>query len=64
MNWEGNGSAFVDVPGPGTCPSADNTFNHVSFGSITTTNLRVVMQSGLGSVGVTQWVVPSIPATH
>jgi len=58
-----NGSAFVDVPAPGSYPAADNTFNHVSFGSITTTKLRLVMVSGLGSVGVIQWVVPSIPAT-
>jgi hypothetical protein len=57
-----NGSAFVDAPSPGTYPAADNTFNHVSFGSITTTKLRLVMESGLGSVGVIQWVVPSIPA--
>jgi hypothetical protein len=56
-----NGSAFVDVPDPGSYPAADNTFNHVSFGSITTTKLRLVMVSGLGSVGVIQWVVPSIP---
>ncbi len=41
-----NGSAFADVPGPGACTQADNTFNHVSFGSITTTKLRLVMQSG------------------
>ena len=59
-----NGSAFVDVPSPGGYPVADNTFNHVTFGSITTTKLRVVLQSGLGSVGVIQWVVPSLPATH
>jgi hypothetical protein len=58
-----NGSAFVDVPNPGTYPAADNTFNHVTFGSVTTTRLRVVLQSGLGSVGVIQWVVPSIPSS-
>ena len=57
-----NGSAFVDVPNPGAYPAADNTFNHVTFGSVTTTKLRVVLQSGLGSVGVIQWVVPSIPS--
>jgi NPCBM-associated, NEW3 domain of alpha-galactosidase len=56
-----NGSAFVDVPNPGTYPAADNTFNHVSFGSVTTTKLRLVMVSGLASLGVIQWVVPSIP---
>ena len=58
--WDG--SAFVDVPGASAYPIADDTFNHVSFGSVTTTKLRVVLQSGLGSVGVIQWVVPSIPA--
>ena len=54
-----NGSAFVPVPSPGTYPSADNTFNNVSYGSVTTTKLRVVMQSGQGSVGVIQWIVDS-----
>jgi hypothetical protein len=58
-----NGSAFVDVPNPGTYPIADNTFNAVTFGSVTTTKLRVVLQSGLGSVGVIQWVVPSVPGS-
>ncbi len=58
-----NGSAFVDVPDPGTYPIADNTFNAVTFGSVTTTKLRVVLQSGAGSVGVIQWVVPSIPGS-
>jgi hypothetical protein len=59
-----NGSAFADVPDPGAYPSADDTFNHVSFGCITTTKPRVAMQSELGSVGLIQWVVPSIPATQ
>jgi hypothetical protein len=54
-----NGSAFADVPGTGAFPAADDTFNHVTFGSVTTTRLRVVLNSGLGSVGVIQWVVPS-----
>ena len=30
--------------------------------SVTTTKLRVVLNSGLASVGVIQWVVPSIPS--
>ncbi len=29
---------------------------------MTTTKLRVLMQSGLGSVGAIQWIVPSIPS--
>jgi hypothetical protein len=57
--WDG--SAFTDVPAPGSYPAADNTFNTVTFGSVTTTRLRVVLESGQGSVGVIQWVVPSIP---
>jgi hypothetical protein len=57
-------SAFADVPDPGACPAAGNTFNHVSFGSVTTTKLRLVMVSGLTSVSVIQWVVLGIPATN
>jgi hypothetical protein len=58
-----NGSAFVNVPNASTYPAADNTFNAVSFGSVTTTKLRVSLRSGQGSVGVIQWVVPSIPGS-
>jgi NPCBM-associated, NEW3 domain of alpha-galactosidase len=58
-----NGSAWVDVPNPSTYPTADNTFNGVSFDPVTTTGLRVSLQSGAGSVGVIQWVVPSIPGS-
>ena len=54
----------VDVANPGSYPTADDTFNHVTFDSVTTTKLRVVLQSGQGSVGVIQWVVPSIPSSH
>jgi hypothetical protein len=49
------------VPSPGSYPAADNAFNHVSFGSVTTAKLRLVMASGLASPGVIQWVVPSVP---
>jgi hypothetical protein len=56
-----NGSAWTNVANPSAYPAADNTFNAVSFDSVTTTKLRVSLQSGLGSVGVIQWVVPSIP---
>jgi hypothetical protein len=60
----GNGSAFADGPGPGAYASADDTFSHVSLGSITTTRLRVVMQSGAGSAGLIQWVTSGIPVTQ
>jgi hypothetical protein len=58
-----NGSAFVNVPNASNYPATDNTFNAVSFSTVTTTKLRVSLQSGQGSVGVIQWVVPSIPAS-
>jgi hypothetical protein len=58
-----NGSTWVNVPNPSTYPAADNTFNAVSFDPVTTTKLRVSLQSGQGSVGVIQWVVPSIPSS-
>jgi hypothetical protein len=57
-----NGSAFVDVTNPGAYPAADDTFNSVTFDSVTTTRLRAVLESGQGSVGVIQWTVPSVPA--
>ncbi|MGH9104640.1 MAG: NEW3 domain-containing protein, partial [Acidimicrobiales bacterium] len=57
--WDG--SAFVAVPGPSAYPIADNTFNSVTYGAVTTTKLRVVLQSGAASVGVIQWVVDSAP---
>jgi hypothetical protein len=57
-----NGSAFVDAPNASTSPIADNVFNAVTFDPVTTTRLRVALQSGQGSVGAIQWVVPSVPA--
>lgn len=54
-----NGTDWVAVPSPSSYPAADNTFNDVTYGSVTTTKLRVVMQSGQGSVGVIQWIVDS-----
>jgi NPCBM-associated, NEW3 domain of alpha-galactosidase len=58
-----NGSAWTDVSGASTYPIADNTFNQVTFNQVTTTRLRVLMQSGLGSVGAVQWIVPSLPSS-
>ncbi len=58
--WDG--SNWDDVTGASSYPAADDTFNAVTFDSVTTTKLRVVMQSGLGSVGAIQWIVPSVAA--
>jgi len=57
-----NGSAWADVSNQSGEPTAINTFNQVSFDPVTTTGLRISMQSaGTASVGVIQWIVPSIP---
>ena len=62
-SYFGDGSAFVNVPNASSYPAVDNKFNAVSFDPVTTTKLRVSLQSGQGSVGVIQWVVPSIPSS-
>ncbi|GIM89384.1 discoidin domain-containing protein [Paractinoplanes toevensis] len=47
-----NGTAYVDVPGASGYPTAINQYNHVTFTSVSTTRLRVLLQSGTGSVGL------------
>jgi hypothetical protein len=47
------GSAYADVPGAGGYPVAANAYNTVTHTTISTTRLRVVMQSnGTNSVGL------------
>ncbi|HEY2508471.1 MAG TPA: NEW3 domain-containing protein [Streptosporangiaceae bacterium] len=59
-----NGSDWVNVSNQSGDPATDNTFNNVTFDPVTTTGLRVSMQgTGTASVGVIQWVVPSIPSS-
>jgi NPCBM-associated, NEW3 domain of alpha-galactosidase/NedA-like, galactose-binding domain len=58
-----NGSSFVDVPNASSYPLAINTFNQVTFDPVTTTRLRVILESGQASVGVLEWIVPSIPGS-
>jgi hypothetical protein len=50
QSW--NGSAYVDVAGASGYPVAVNQYNRVTFSSVSTTRLRVVLQSGAGSVGL------------
>ncbi len=47
-----NGSSYVDVPGASGYPTAINAYNRVTFTAVDTTRLRVVLQSGNGSVGL------------
>ncbi|WP_082310226.1 cellulose-binding protein [Nonomuraea sp. SBT364] len=44
------GSAYADLPG--TYPLAANAYNTISFPAVSTTRLRVVLQSGTASVGL------------
>jgi hypothetical protein len=60
--WDG--SEWVNVGNQSGEPTAINTFNQVSFDPVTTTKLRITMQSsGTASVGAIQWIVPSIPSS-
>ncbi|WP_223167899.1 Ig domain-containing protein [Nonomuraea sp. SYSU D8015] len=45
-----NGSAYADIPR--TYPTALNAYNRVTFTPVTTTRLRVALQSGQASVGL------------
>ncbi|MER6177535.1 discoidin domain-containing protein [Streptosporangium sp. NPDC001681] len=47
-----NGSAYADVAGASGYPTAVNAYNRVTFTGVTTTRLRVLLQSGAGSVGL------------
>ncbi|GAA0971514.1 hypothetical protein GCM10009555_022640 [Acrocarpospora macrocephala] len=45
-----NGTAYVDIAG--SYPVALNAYNRVTFPAVSTTRLRVALQSGAGSVGL------------
>ncbi|MGP3955835.1 DUF6055 domain-containing protein [Nonomuraea sp. 3N208] len=47
-----NGSTYVDVANPSGYPIAAGTYNPVTFSAVSTTRLRVVLQSGQASVGL------------
>jgi hypothetical protein len=47
-----NGSAYVDVAGASGYPTALNQYNQVTFTAVSTTRLRVLLQSGSESVGL------------
>ncbi|WP_405148889.1 Ig domain-containing protein [Sphaerisporangium sp. NBC_01403] len=50
QSW--NGSAYADLPGASAYGRALNQYNHVTFTPVTTTRLRVLIQSGAASVGL------------
>ncbi|GAB3831284.1 discoidin domain-containing protein [Dactylosporangium cerinum] len=47
-----NGTAYVDVAGASGYPLGINQYNHVTFTAVSTTRLRVLLQSGTASVGL------------
>ncbi|WP_033438609.1 discoidin domain-containing protein [Saccharothrix sp. NRRL B-16314] len=50
QHW--NGSAYVDVAGASGYPVGPDRYHEVTFTGVSTTRLRVVLQSGAGSVGL------------
>lgn len=51
QSW--NGSSYVDVPGGSAYPVQANQYNTVTFTAVSTTRLRVLLQSnGTLSVGL------------
>ena len=58
--WDG--AAWTNVTNQSGQPVALDTFNPITFDPVTTSKLRITMQSnGTASVGMIQWIVPSIP---
>jgi len=54
-SWElqyWNGSAYVDVPNASGYATAADQYNVVTFNEVSTTRLRVVLQSAADSVGL------------
>ncbi|MCP2246540.1 glycoside hydrolase family 43 protein [Lentzea aerocolonigenes] len=50
------GSAYADVPGQSSCGTAANTFNSVTFPTVSTTRLRLSITARAGnSTGVLEW---------
>jgi hypothetical protein len=56
-----DGAQFVDVPSPSGYGLDLNRYNRTTFGSVTTTRMRAVLQSGAGSLGVLEWKLYAEP---
>jgi hypothetical protein len=57
--WDG--ATFVDLPDPSGYGTAINQYNRTTFGSVTTTRMRAVLESGVASVGVLEWKLYAEP---
>ncbi|NUS06587.1 MAG: hypothetical protein HOV97_28980 [Nonomuraea sp.] len=59
QRWDGD--SFEDVTGAASYPVAADAYNTVSFDTVTTTKLRVQLESGGASVGLLEWKVYGVP---
>ncbi|WP_214414415.1 Ig-like domain-containing protein [Sphaerisporangium fuscum] len=57
--WDGE--SFKDVTGAAAYPTAVDAYNTVSFDTVTTTKLRVRLESGGASVGLLEWKTYAVP---
>jgi Bacterial Ig-like domain (group 4)/F5/8 type C domain len=57
--WDGQ--AFVDVEGASAYETAEDRYNEVTFDPVTTSRMRLVLESGEASVGLLEWKVWAIP---
>jgi hypothetical protein len=57
--WDGD--SFEDVASPSGYGTAINQYNRTTFGSVTTTRMRAVLQSGAASVGALEWKLYAEP---
>ncbi|SDR24720.1 Ig-like domain-containing protein [Thermostaphylospora chromogena] len=57
--WDGD--SFEDVTGVDSYPIAADTYNSVSFDTVTTSRLRIRLEAGQGSLGLLEWKVYAVP---
>jgi hypothetical protein len=57
--WDGQ--AFVDVEGASEYARAVNRYNTVTFEPVTTSRMRLVLESGQASVGLLEWKAYAVP---
>ncbi|MGW0806579.1 galactose-binding domain-containing protein [Nonomuraea sp. NPDC002799] len=59
QQWDGD--SFEDVTGAASYPAAADAYNTVSFDTVTTSKLRVQLESGGASVGLLEWKAYAVP---
>ncbi|TMR35480.1 hypothetical protein ETD85_13750 [Nonomuraea zeae] len=59
QQWDGD--SFEDVGGVADYPKAVDAYNTVSFDTVTTSKLRIQLESGGASVGLLEWKAYAVP---